>query len=458
MIGVMQLSGLAEPLRGKLQGGDCSFTRLSTDTRTLRKSELYLALSGENFDGNDFLAAALERGACGAIVSRPGDVDIPQLVVGNTLMSLGEIARINRRRSSAHVVALTGSQGKTTVKEMIGSILRQRHSTLVTRGNLNNRIGAPLTLLELDDTHQFAVIELGANGAGEISDTVSVALPQVVLITNATATHLEGFGSVDGVVRAKGEIIDGCAEDGVVVLNADDAAFETWARRAGQRRVAGFSLDHNHPLASYSCAAVRLDATSSQFTLRFPEGETDITLPMPGRHNIANALAAAAVAMESGISKEDVVAGLARMSAVPGRLDVSLAKNDMVLIDDSYNASPSSFRAAIDVLVALGRKRNARTMVVAGDMAELGEDTAELHRGCGEYARKKGVDMLLCTGRLSALMADAFGDGAQHFDDREALMAHVVSLAEPDLVMLVKGSRSAGMDRIVEQLKVGEAC
>jgi len=287
---------------------------------------------------------------------------------------------------------------------------------------------------------------------------VSFAMPHVVLITNATATHLEGFGSVDGVVLAKGEIIDGCAEDGVVVLNADDAAFEIWAQRAGQRRVVGFSLDHNHPQAQYRCDQVQLHATSSSFRLRFPGGEIDVTLPLPGRHNIANALAAAAVAIESGTSKTDVVAGLGNMSSVPGRLDVSLVKNGMVLIDDSYNASPSSFRAAVDVLVTLGHKRNARTMVVAGDMAELGEDAPAMHRSCGEYAREKGVNLLLCTGRLSSLTAAAFGADAQHFDDREALMRHVVNLAAPDLVMLVKGSRSAGMDRIVEQLKVGEAC
>lgn len=458
MIGVMQLSALSDPLQGVLQGGDCEFGSVCTDSRSLRQGELYLALRGERFDGNDYTGAAAEKGACGAIVSRFSDARIPQLMVGDTLVALGQVAKINRQRSSAHVIALTGSQGKTTVKEMLGCILRQLKPTLVTRGNLNNRIGVPLTLLDLNEEHRYAVIELGANGAGEIADTVDMTEPHVVLINNATATHLEGFGSVEGVILAKGEIIDGCADDGVVVLNADDPAFERWRERAGNRRVVGFSLQAESRAACYTCAEVTLHETSSVFTLRAPAGDIKVTLPVPGKHNIANALASAAAALESGISLQSVASGLRQMSSVPGRMDISIAGNGLLLIDDSYNASPSSFRAAVDVLMALGRSRNARTLLVAGDMAELGETSPLLHSQCGEYARESGVDALWCTGTLCRLMADAFGTGAEHFPDRDALMLRLEEAAAPDMVVLVKGSRSAGMEKIVDRLRNREGC
>lgn len=457
MIGNMQFSALAKPLGAVQAGGDCEFAALSTDTRTLQVGQVFLALRGDHFDGHAFVDQAVAAGACGVIVSQPVPAAVPQLLVQDTAAALLAIAHLNRQRSSAHFIAVTGSQGKTTVKEMIGSILRQRDEVLVTHGNLNNRIGVPLTLMELTELQRYAVIELGANMAGEIADTVAITEPHVIVLNNASATHLSGFGDLQGVIDAKGEIIDGCAEDGTVVLNADDAAFEIWRQRAGARRVLSFGLQvGGSRKPDYRAEQIKARDAGSEFVLVSPEGKQRIRLSLAGHHNVANALAAAAAAVASGASLADVAAGLALMQPVPGRLVMTAGVDGSLLIDDSYNASPASMRAAIEVLTTQAAERSARSVLIVGDMAELGDEELLLHRQCGEHAKAVGVQVLACVGELSAATAAGYGEEALHFPDQTALLAWARQQITRDCVVLVKGSRSAGMDRVVAALKQGD--
>lgn len=451
MIGTLSLGALQAVVPATRHGVDVNFSRVSTDTRTLRPGDLYIALRGASFDGNAFVDQAFENGACAAIVSSPQAVRSPCLLVADTTAALAELALLNRQRSSARVVAITGSQGKTSVKEMIGRILSVSHRTLVTRGNLNNHIGAPLTLLELEETHECAVIELGASGLGEIAWTVRLAQPHVAVLTNAAATHLEGFGSLAGVVQTKGEIIDGLPADGTAVLNADDPHFAVWLARAGQRRVLRFGLHDKS--ADYQASAIQIDGREgTQFTLHTPAGDCGITLYLLGLHNVANALAASAAAMAAGATLEDVRAGLALVRPVAGRLCLREAANGAALVDDTYNASPSSFRAAIDVL----RGFPGRRILIMGDMGELGSDAESGHRYVGDYARSCGIDTLWATGPLSRLAVSGFGEGALHFDAIDSLIAHALGNTNAQCSVLIKGSRSAGMERAVEKLIAGD--
>lgn len=451
MIGTLSLSTLKEIVPGSLFGADVDFSRVSTDTRALLPGDLYVALCGEHFDGNEFVPQAFEKGACAAIVSEREVVRDSCLLVADTAAALAELALMNRQRSQALVVAITGSQGKTTVKEMLGQILAVSHKVLVTRGNLNNHIGVPLTLLALEAHHERAVVELGASGLGEIAFTVRLAKPQVAVLTNAAATHLEGFGSLEGVVRTKGEIIDGLPADGTAVLNADDPHFPVWKTRAGSRRVVRFGLN----AASADCYAsdVQIDTLQgTRFTLHSPQGSCAITLSLLGIHNVVNALAASAAGLAAGATLEDVRAGLAQVRPVPGRLCLFSARSGATLVDDTYNASPSSFRAAIDVLAGFPGTR----IVIIGDMGELGQDSEEAHRAVGEYARRKGIQALWATGPLSAHAARGFGAAALHFERLPQLLEHALTNAGAQSSVLIKGSRSAAMERVVEKLISGE--
>ena len=452
MIGSQSLTALNALVSGTLVGGDAEFFSVSIDTRTLLPGDLYVALAGEHFDGNQFVQQAFEKGACAAVVSTPDAAQSPSLLVADTTHALGELALLNRQRSQARVVAITGSQGKTTVKEMIGQILGVSRKVLVTRGNLNNHIGVPLTLLALDASHECAVVELGASGLGEIARTVRLARPHVAVLTNASGTHLDGFGSLEGVVRTKGEIIDGLPADGTAVLNADDPHFSIWQARAGSRRVLRFGMQ----ASSADCHAsdVQTDPLKGTcFTLYSPAGHCTITLGLLGVHNIVNALAASAASLAAGASLDDVRAGLALVRPVAGRLCLASALNGATLVDDTYNASPSSFRAAIDVLAAFPGRR----IVIIGDMGELGADSALAHREVGEYARNKGIEALWATGPLSAHAAAGFGDGAVHFEKIARLISHALTNTNTQSSVLIKGSRSAAMERVVEKLISGEA-
>lgn len=446
------LSALEQVLDARLLGPDATFYGVSTDTRRIQPGELYVALRGERFDGNAFIRQAGEQGAAGAIVERPEEnVSLGQLQVDDGLAALGQLGRMSREASGARFLAITGSQGKTTVKEMAGAICRSQDATLVTQGNLNNAIGVPLTLLRLEEAHRYAVIELGASAVGEIAVTVALVQPDVALINNAAATHVEGFGSLDGVVEGKGEIIDGVRSGGAVVLNADDPAFPRWQARAADRRIITFSL--HDAGADFSARDVELEGAGSRFVLRTPEGESRIHLTLPGHHNVGNAVAAAALCHCAGIDDGAIVEGLESVRPVTGRLDTLAGVNGSVLLDDSYNASPASFRAAVDVLLTLAGNDRRRTIVITGVMAELGDEAADLHRQAGAYARSRGVDELWALGLHADHWCEGFGEGARTFTSHEGIVSHAEQAVDERHVILVKGSRSAAMDRIIEALK-----
>lgn len=447
----MTLSLLARELDGELLGEDVMFSNVSTDTRSLKSGDLYLALVGENFDGNNFIAEAARAGAGSAVTSRQVASDLPLLKVVDSHAALAKIANMNRRRSTAKVIALTGSQGKTTVKEMLGSILNNSAACLATEANLNNTIGVPLSLLKIEERHAYAVIEMGANAAGEIAFSVAATEPDIALINNASSTHLEGFGSLQDIVVAKGEIIDGLKSDGVMVLNADDAYIEEWASRAAGKRTVRFSYENAAGDAQYFASQVsEQDDGTSSFTLHTPQGEKVLSIRLLGIHNVLNAVAASAVAIEAGASLKDVAEGLARLNPVPGRLSRLSGINGCRLIDDSYNASPGSFTAAIDVLTKLSGKK----ILVMGDMGELGIETDSAHRGIGEYAAAAGLDALWTVGEKSKLAADTYAGKGRHFENKEELIESLIDIANSDLTVLVKGSRSAKMNEVVTALKI----
>jgi UDP-N-acetylmuramoyl-tripeptide--D-alanyl-D-alanine ligase len=458
MIGEFTLSELASELGLSVTLSalkkDAAFSAVTTDSRNMSAGDLYVALKGERFNGDEFVEEALTKGAVAAVTHQSdAQADAQRLVVDDTLSALATLARLNRDRSSAKVIALTGSQGKTSVKEMIGSILKAKAPTLITAENLNNTIGVPLTLLRLEARHEFAVIEMGANGAGEIAVSVAATKPDIALITKASAAHIEGFGSLQGIVLAKGEIIDGLSDKGVAVLNANDPNCQQWVKRAGQRQVRLFSYGNKVPEADYRCSATRLLAGGSvAFTLYTPQGEIDAEIQLLGSHNAENALSAAACALEAGASLDDVRIGLKQATPVPGRLFPSIGREGCRLLDDTYNANPDSFHAAIDVLMAAEGEK----VMVAGEMRELGDETESSHREVGEYAARHGVPLLLALGSDCAAMVEAYleagGLRAKHYSDREALEKDCVDLANSETVFLVKGSRGARMETVVAAL------
>jgi len=452
VIGTMSLEHLARELDGQLLGGDVAFRELSTDTRSLSPGQAYLALVGDNFDGNEFVHQAQQRGAVAAIVSRTQDAELPQLVVTDTHAALAAMARENRQRSEAKVVALTGSQGKTSVKEMLAAIFSDAAQTLATRANLNNTIGVPLTLLRLEQEHRFAVIEMGANRAGEIAFSVAAALPDIVLITGASAAHIEGFGSLQGIVAAKGEILEGLGDQGTAVLNSDDPNVAQWITRAGNHHVVQFSYANAGGSSSYFAKnAVLGDDGRVAFDLHTPGGIVAIELKMLGKHNIVNAVAAAAAAMEAGAALENVQAGLSAIEPVAGRMAPMPGIKESVVIDDSYNASPNSFFAAIDVLMSCRGKK----VLVMGDMRELGAESVASHQAVGDYARKAGVEKLLAVGDESQQTVTAFGGEGRWYADKDQLIAACEELVNERVTFLVKGSRGARMDVVVKALAGG---
>jgi len=449
----MTLAALGAELDGELRGRDVGFRAVCTDTRSLRKGELFLALAGPNFDGNAFVPEAFRRGAAAAVVGRFSDADLPQLRVADTGLALARIAKANRGRSGATVLAVTGSQGKTTVKEMLGAILALEGPSLVTHANLNNTVGVPLTLLGLAAEHRFAVIEMGANRAGEIAFCAAAAAPDIALITGAAMAHIEGFGGLSGVVRAKGEIIDGLKPDGVLLLNAEDPNAGAWRERGAARRIREFSLREVAGKSAYFARQIELNSRGQPaFTLVTPGGETRIRLALLGEHNIANAVAAAAAAIEAGAGIASVRGGLESAAPAPGRLCALPGSGGLRLIDDSYNANPDSFRAAIDLLAALPGPR----LLIAGDMLELGPGADAMHRDIGRHAARRGIEWLWATGDLCQHMIAGFGPDGRHFASRDRLAEALDGGAfAQDGVVLVKGSRGARMDEIAARLREG---
>ncbi len=446
---MMRVSQAARVLGARYTGGDVEFTAVSSDSRAIRRGDLFVALKGERFDGHAFVMQAATAGAVAALVERAvDDSALPQIVVDDTTRALGQLGNYWRRQFESPLMALTGSNGKTTVREMLAAILRAatgKQAVLATRGNLNNHIGVPLTLLELRREHRYAVIEMGMNHAGELSYITQLAEPDVALINNAGVAHIENFGSSEAIARAKGEIFEGLQADGIAVINADERYAPLWRELCAGKRRLEFALAAKAEVT----ATYRIRQLDSEIVLRTPLGEARAVVPAPGLHNVRNALAASAAATALAVPTATVAAGLARFGGIKGRLQRKACVHGATLIDDTYNANPDSVRAAIAVLAqAPGTK-----LLVLGDMGELGLEAPELHAQVGVFARASGIDRLFTFGELSAHATQAFGAGARHFTRIEDLLAEIENALAPDVTLLVKGSRFMQMERVVKSLE-----
>jgi len=449
MIG-FELSEAANLLQGRLHGRNAGFSSVSTDTRSLEHGDLFIALIGPHFDGHDYLGVAQQQGAIGAMVEREVNVAMPTLEVADTRIAMGELARQWRKKAKAQVIGVTGSNGKTTLKEMLGSILGRQHPVLATRGNLNNDIGMPLTLMRLQD-ERYAVIEMGANHPREIGYLSRIAEPDVAVLNNAGRAHLEGFGSVEGVARAKAEILEGLASDGIFVFNADDPHAGLWRAMAEGCRQIGFGLsesaDVHSPDASYQLSW-RNSGFEAVFEVISADTRFEVTLQLAGRHNRMNALAAAATAMVLDIDEADIRNGLKALAPVKGRLCPVATFSGARLVDDSYNANPESVAAAISVLQAMPGRRT----LVLGDLAELGPDGEALLRELGSLASKAGIEQLLTWGVLSVHAHAGFAGDGRHFAEQSRLTQYLQAVLTPEDSVLVKGSRASAMDKVVSAL------
>jgi UDP-N-acetylmuramoyl-tripeptide--D-alanyl-D-alanine ligase len=422
------LTMVADAVNGTLVGADHAFESVSTDTRTLQPGQLFFALQGERFDAAEFVHQASRLGAAGAVVAQRQSCDLPQVEVTDTRSALGRLAKKWRARFVIPVIAVTGSNGKTTVKEMIAGILRahvgDEAALLVTAGNLNNEIGLPLTVLRLRDRHRIAVLEMGASHRGEIAYLADIAAPGIGVVTNAGIAHLEGFGGKANIAASKGELFESLSNDGVAIINRDDEFFTFWRDLCGHADTRTFGLSDS---ADFRAADIRevVDDT------------------------VRNALAAAAAATAAGATWEAVQQGLAAVSNVAGRMRAATAAGGMTIFDDSYNANPGSVRAAIEFL----SQRDGEQWLVLGDMAELGPSSAELHRAVGEQAKKAGIARLFCLGQQARESAEAFGAGAASFASIDELSEAIKAEQQPGIVLLVKGSRCMGLEKLVATLQ-----
>ncbi|MEN3112423.1 UDP-N-acetylmuramoyl-tripeptide--D-alanyl-D-alanine ligase [Uliginosibacterium paludis] len=447
----MDLLTAARATQGRLEGDNASFSGVSTDSRQDLAGRLFIALKGDRFDAHDFLADVAAQGAVAALVDeREGlsaPAGLPLIRVPDTRLALGQLAAFWRAQFRIPLIGVTGSNGKTTVKEMCASILRAwlgDDAVLATQGNLNNDIGVPLMLLRLHAGHRAAVIEMGMNHPGEIAYLAGLAAPGVAIVNNAQRAHLEGMGGLLAVAEEKGAIFSALAVDGTAIINADDEHASFWL----ERLPGCSSLCFGFSDAADVSATVEPARLGSRLSLRTPSGNAIVELSAPGLHNARNALGAAAACMAAGAPLDAVVRGLCTFQGAKGRLQRKLAAGGAILIDDSYNANPDSVRAAIDVLAATPGKK----FLVLGDMGEIGEMSAQCHDEIGGYARSAGIDRLFALGEHSRLAARNFGSGGLHFESAEALAAAVLPLLDADAVVLVKGSRFMRMERVVEAL------
>lgn len=441
------LKSVAAALNIPLPVNDIALTGIVTDTRKVVPGSLFVALKGPRFDGHDFLEQAREQGAVAALVEQTADSTLPQLQCADTRLGLGLIAQAWRLRYQLPIVAVTGNSGKTTVKEMTAALLAPLGDVLATEGNLNNDFGVPLTLLRLTSDHQAAVVELGANHLGEIAWTSQLTLPEVAIITNVTGAHVGEFGGMGQIAQAKSEILLGLSANGVAVINREDHYFTFWSACAAPRRVISYGWDSQADVyaAALSCNSQGRYA----FTLVYhgqPLGK--VCLPLIGKHNVSNALAAAAAALAVGITPAHVVAGLSRLPCLPGRLSSVPGLRNATLLDDTYNANPGAVKAALEVLASFPAPR----WCALGAMGELGQASEALHAEVGRFAASLGIDTLLTYGDAARSASDAFGRG-QHFDDHETLVRHIINTLPPDTTLLVKGSRSAGMENVIAALR-----
>ncbi len=447
-----QFSKIASTLNARIVGNDVSFNGVSSDTRQLNPGDLFIALTGPNCDGHDFVAQAKQNGAVGALVSRPVDVDLPQLCVADPLQGLTQLSRLRRAQCYIPVIGLTGSCGKTTTKMLLATILQQVGPTLATQGTLNNHIGVPLTLMQLQAHHQFAVIEMGANHVGEIAHLTDIVKPTVATITNVKPVHIEGFGSLDGVFCGKSEIFSGLAKDGIAVLNADEPHYPQWQQQCATHPQCTFAIAHP---AQVHASNIQLDAKNRVgFTLSINDQHVDVKLQLLGKHNVNNALAAAACAHSVGIDINTIQRGLTNADAVTNRLQQQCGQRGCILLDDSYNANPSSVTAAVSVLM----QTSGTHIVIFGDMLELGEDAAQIHADMGQTFRDAGIDYVFTVGDLTQHTVAHFGQGGEYFSDRRhALIDRVKSLLNDNVTVLIKGSKRNRMWEFVEALSMTTA-
>ncbi|WMN61237.1 UDP-N-acetylmuramoyl-tripeptide--D-alanyl-D-alanine ligase [Pseudoalteromonas xiamenensis] len=445
----VDLNWIANVLNTDKPAHNLAVHQISTDTRSVRQGDVFVALQGEQFDAHDFVAQAVENGAIGVVVSKLVDVNIPQFLVADTKLALGELGKAVMSHVQPKTIAITGSVGKTTVKEMCAAILRQKGKVLATAGNFNNEIGVPLTLLRLSEEDEFAVIELGANHIGEIAYTVSLTQPDVATVCNVAPAHIEGFGSIDGVGQAKGEIFTGLKATGTALFNEECPYIVDWYHHLSSQSVVKF---HSETPSDFYPTEISLDALArASFTLNTPDGTIRIQLPLSGRHNVINAVIAAALTSRVGASLDDIMNGLMQMAEVKGRVNVKQVNAHLTVIDDSYNANVKSVKAAIDLLADLPTHQ----VLVLGDMGELGPDAAQYHSEIGEYAKQKAIPALFALGPLSRSYVDAFGPDGQHFTTREALLQTLKNYLEEqqkEITVLVKGSRSARMELVADEL------
>ena len=446
----LSFADLALWTRGTLHGADAAVSGASvsgvfTDTRKPVAGALFVALKGESFDAHEFIAQAKAGGAVAALVAHPVDVDLPQVVVADTLLALGDLASAIRAQRRARVVGITGSNGKTTVKSLLASILALHGKTHVNAGNLNNEIGLPLSILSMPEDADYAVLEMGAGKPGDIAYLAAIARPEIGLVNNIAPAHLERMGTLEGIAETKGALYAALPAHGVAVINADDAFAPMFAGLAGARRNIDFGLDRPAQVRAEILALGAL----SEFALIAPQGRIDIALPLPGRHNVMNALAAAALACALEVPLAAIKQGLETAAPVAGRLIRHAMPGDWCLIDDSYNANPGSTAAAIATLAA----EPGETWLVLGDMRELGVDAKALHAQIGALARQSGIVHLYTVGELSAQASAAFGAGARHFSSQAALSAALATEVHAGACVLVKGSRGSAMERVVQALR-----
>ncbi|MDU8924107.1 UDP-N-acetylmuramoyl-tripeptide--D-alanyl-D-alanine ligase [Pasteurellaceae bacterium LIM206] len=465
----LTLKKIADILKATLIGSESAaateVAAVSTDTRKNTPQGLFFALKGEKFDGHAYLAKAVEQGCIAVVVEHQCDTEVPQLLVRDTRLALGQLAQWLKAELKPKTVAITGSSGKTTVKEMTAEILRQTagsaEAVLFTNGNFNNDIGVPLTLLRLTPRHRFAVIELGANHQGEIAYTTNLVRPDVALVNNVAPAHLEGFGSIEGVAKAKGEIYRGLPPDGTAIINLNchylpNEDFSGWGREINGRKIESFSLDN--PKADYYAADIRMTENGSTFMLHTPKGQIEIDLPYLGEHNVSNAVAAASLAMNVGAGLQDVKTGLAHKSQVKGRLCPIQVSENLLLLDDTYNANVDSLKSAIKVL----QKYPAFRILAVGDMAELGENSRSLHQEAADFAKAAELDLVTSFGRKSAPIAMACR--GIHFTDKTGMATYLTEVIQEKLkenqrvVVLAKGSRSMQMEDVIEILKGNFVC
>ncbi len=447
---MMMLSEIAKAVNGRLVGADVLITSVGSDSRNIVQDQLFVAIKGEHFDGNRFAAEAVKQGAAGVLVSDITTDANPAVLVKESRLALGELAQFWRKKFTLPLVAVTGSNGKTTVKEMIVSILSMSvkgsasRMVIATQGNLNNDIGMPMTLLKMRKEHTEAVIEMGMSHLGEIDYLTRIAQPSVAVITNAGTAHIGEVGSRENIAKAKGEIFAGLNDDGIAIINADDDFADYWKSLNKNRKVITFGLEKSADVS----ATYQIIGNLTEIKLKTPNGKIEFKLSVLGVHNIHNALAASAVAVALGVSNEDIAKGLAAFGAVKGRLNWLASTSGAVIIDDTYNANPDSMKAAIDVLI----NQKTTQVFVMGDMGELGADAAKMHAEVGAYAKQKGVHTLLALGENCVFAVQAFGKNATHYASLQALLDAASSLVKKDTTVLIKGSRFMQMERVVNVL------